>query len=125
MEKKQKMSLLLIAIIIGGTMAGTLFYVFSDRNVTIIGQIVATRHPPVLEEIPFNFTYAVLDKETENMYYMVYENKTMINQFDSNYMELIGEVAVVKGILMYAQNIEKTEEYRVIVVKSIELYTGE
>jgi hypothetical protein len=118
-KRKEKISLLLVVMLLSGALAGSLYYAIAFQSeITVSGKIVMVEHPPVLEEIPYNYTFALMeDKET--IHYLVYKNQTMINPNDEQYKKLIGEEVTIRGKTRYARNMNQTKEYHVIIVSEL------
>ena len=120
MLKKQKAAYVMLTIFLISLFAGAVYTIISgDKEMMVSGKLDLTIFPQVLEEPPYPLTFIVIERETNKVFYLAYQNQTLTNPKDPELLNLYMQNVVIRGKQRCMRNIDKTEEYSVLIVLEI------
>jgi len=120
LNKKRTISFFLIIIFLSSILAGTVYFMFiGEEELIAEGWIEVVDFPPIYSESPRDKTFAFIHEKTEQRYYLAYENQTLVRSTDIKYENLQGSNIILRGKLRYAEGIEDSQKYLILIVLEI------
>lgn len=121
LKKKEKYAIIMTTILMTSVLAGAVFVFFYHADeIVATGTIKVVAYPPICEEKPENLAIAFIQSETDETYYLSYENNTLITIKDEKYFNLQGHAVTIRGKLRYAKGIEDdSTKYLILIVLEI------